>query len=104
MGQGAAANQHPKNHPSAIDQTEFDLSFDGTDANLYGDEDALFLLSTRRPNLTAPRDARLDRHSAITFVSTQPDVEAHPTRAELANVLDVQRAAARASVDFSPQT
>ena len=80
VGQGAAANQHAKDHPSAIDQAELDLSFDRADADLHGDEDALLRLPARRSNLTAPSDARLDRHPAIALAPAEAHVEAHSPR------------------------
>jgi len=104
MGQGAAPNQHAKDHSPAIDQTEFDLTLDRADADLDGDEDPLFLLSARSSNLATSGDAGFDCHPAIALVSAEADIEAHASRAELADVLDVQRAAARTGVDFCPQT
>src|SRR6478609_712373 len=104
MGQRAPPNQHSKNHPPAIDQAELDFTFHRANANLHRDEDALLELTARRPNLTAPRNPRLDRHPAITFAATEADLEAHSPPCELPDIFDVQRAAARTGVDFCAQT
>jgi len=103
MGQRSPTDQHPKDHPPAVDQAQLYLSLHRTDAQTNCNEDARLDLAIRGPHATSPFHRSFDGHTPLALVAAQPNIEAHAPRSQLANVLHMQRAAACPRIDLRAQ-
>ena len=95
-----APEQHPVDHLRAVDEPDLDRLLDAAEPQRRLDEQALVDLAVARAHARSAFHVRAHVHAAVALFPVQHDVESDHAARQLADVLDVQRAAARARVDL----